>query len=474
MRGVCLLIVLFSLYQVLLGARVTLEENEYQDKFTTWMHTHNKAYLSVDFFLKYRVFKDNVDFVNNWKGSHEVGLNAYSDLTPEQFAEIMLHPVATPTATPVTARDARHTSEQVDEEYFARQARATPTSVDWRTSGTVQAVKNQGQCGDCWAFATSGGVESITKISTGTLPSLSAQQLCDCVTDNSGCNGGNLQKALNYVIGTGGVNTDASYPYNAVQSTCKFNSANVGGSISGFTAVQQGSESALQTAVATQPVIISIAAGLQSFQAYKSGIFNDTACGTTGSDLNHAVMMIGYGTGSTGDYWILKNQWGTGWGMSGYMNIARNAGNRCGIASYAFAPTKGPIVWVFQDALGSGWSTATSGTVTALTACSAAQFGSCSYSATIAASSQLKFNYASLSTSGKSNLSFSVKSSAAGTLLVGLNNNQHMYYFSTTTTWGSQSFTLSQLGAPTTITSIIFQNYGSSTATFTFDTIFIN
>jgi len=155
--------------------------------------------------------------------------------------------------------------------------------------------------------------------------------------ENNGCDGGLMDDAFKYIIANGGVDTEASYPYKGVTGTCEFNSANVGATLSGYTDVTSGSESALQTAVVQQPVSVAIDASHNSFQLYTSGVYYEPSCST--SALDHGVLAIGYGTSGSSDYWLVKNSWGTSWGISGYIWMSRNKDNNCGIATAASYPT---------------------------------------------------------------------------------------------------------------------------------------
>jgi len=222
--------------------------------------------------------------------------------------------------------------------YQYEPTQALPTSVDWRTKGIVTPVKDQGQCGSCWSFSTTGSVEGAWAMNH-TLVSLSEQNLMDCsrAYGNMGCNGGMMDNAFKYIINNHGIDTEASYPYQAYTSyNCKYSTANKGASITSYKDVTSGSEAALQNAVAYRPVSVAIDASHSSFQLYTSGVYYEPACSST--SLDHGVLTVGYGTGTSGDYWIVKNSWGTGWGMQGYIYMSRNKNNNCGIATAASFP----------------------------------------------------------------------------------------------------------------------------------------
>uniref|UniRef100_A0A914DVZ9 Cathepsin L-like n=1 Tax=Acrobeloides nanus TaxID=290746 RepID=A0A914DVZ9_9BILA len=215
-----------------------------------------------------------------------------------------------------------------------------PDEIDWRTQDYVTEVKNQGQCGSCWAFSTTGALEGQHKRATGQLVSISEQNLVDCSEKygNHGCQGGWMDYAFQYIKENHGVDTENSYPYLAMQDECKFNPSEIGADDTGFVDLPQGDEEQLKVAVATQgPIAVAIDAGHNSFQLYKEGIYYEQECSS--ENLDHAVLVVGYGTDpDSGDYWLVKNSWGESWGENGYIRMARNRENHCGIATAATYP----------------------------------------------------------------------------------------------------------------------------------------
>jgi len=213
---------------------------------------------------------------------------------------------------------------------------ALPASWDWRDQGAVTHVKNQEQCGSCWSFSTTGSMEGCHEITTKNLVSFSEQNLIDCDNKDAACNGGLMTTAMDYIISNKGLDTESSYPYTAKKGTCKYTTANNGGTLSSYQNVKSGDESALQNAVYLGPTSVAIDASKSSFQTYKSGVYYAPLCSST--NLDHGVLAVGWGSDSGDDYWIVKNSWGVTWGQEGYIWMARNQNNNCGIATMATLP----------------------------------------------------------------------------------------------------------------------------------------
>jgi C1A family cysteine protease len=216
---------------------------------------------------------------------------------------------------------------------------ATPSSIDWRNKGAVNAVKDQGQCGSCWAFATVASVEGATAIATGSLPSLSEQQLVDCAGGiylNQGCNGGNADWAFKYVKAHP-LTTDSNYAYTAKTGSCNSSKQSAGKyGVTGYADVSRNNPTQLAAAVAQQPVAIAIEADKMVFQQYSGGIFDSTQCGT---QLDHAVTNVGYGFENGKDYWIVRNSWGASWGENGYIRIVKSNTTGAGICGINKQPS---------------------------------------------------------------------------------------------------------------------------------------
>jgi len=256
-------------------------------------------------------------------------MNKFADLTAVEFAKRM-------NGYNMSMKGQR---EQDHHEFDGSAITDLPDTVDWRTKGYVTEVKDQGQCGSCWAFSATGSLEGQTFAKTKSLPSLSEQNLVDCSgkQGNQGCNGGLMDQAFEYIKENMGIDTESSYPYEAIDDTCRFDAKNVGATDTGFTDIKSKDEDELKKAVATVgPISVAIDASHASFQLYKHGIYNEIFCSQI--RLDHGVLAVGYGTDSGKDYWLVKNSWGAGWGDSGYIKMSRNKKNQCGIATAASYP----------------------------------------------------------------------------------------------------------------------------------------
>jgi len=309
----------------------TSEEAQLWDRFKaqytrSFFDERDETYRKTVFLTNLRqITKHNEEASEGWH-TFTMAMNEFGDLTNEEF-------FAKYTGFK-GARDAVRRSKNVEELSDV----VAPTDVDWVTAGAVTPVKNQGQCGSCWAFSATGAIEGAWYVSKQKLVSLSEQQLMDCSKSegNQSCEGGLMDYAFEYVISNRGITTESSYPYAAADHTsCK--SSTAAASITKYTDVAH-TEAALQNAVAKQPVAVAIEADQNAFQFYSSGVLT----GTCGTQLDHGVLAVGYGTLSGTAYWKVKNSWGTSWGMNGYVLIQRGksqSGGQCGILLAASYPT---------------------------------------------------------------------------------------------------------------------------------------
>ncbi|KAK7904094.1 hypothetical protein WMY93_016701 [Mugilogobius chulae] len=328
-----------SLLVVVSCASVPLEDLE----FYAWKLQFGKSYSSPseeaqrkDVWLRNRklVLVHNM-LADQGIKSYRLGMNFFGDLENAEYKSL----VSCGCLRSFNTSLPRHGSTFLHTPDFN-----LPNSVDWRDKGAVTPVKDQKKCGSCWAFSATGSLEGQTFRKTGRLVSLSEQQLVDCSGGygNQGCNGGLMDQAFQYIKANGGIDTEASYPYRAVVfcvpgGSCRYNPSSVGATCSGFTDLSRGSEGALQEAVASVgPVSVAIDASQESFQFYVSGVYDEPNCSS--SNLNHGVLVVGYGSQGQQDYWIVKNSWSVSWGEGGYVRMSRNRNNQCGIASMASYP----------------------------------------------------------------------------------------------------------------------------------------
>ncbi|KAL5576552.1 hypothetical protein UlMin_018251 [Ulmus minor] len=321
------------------SSRLFGDEKLMKRRHEEWMAQHGRGYEdTVEKERRYVIFKNNVELIEAFNQKKEqmytLGVNKFADLTNEEFRAMF---------NGYTKQPSKRVSNSLEASNF-RYGNVTdlPPSIDWRQKGLVTPVKDQGQCGSCWAFSAVAATESITKLKTGKLVSLSEQQLVDCDTkgEDQGCQGGLMENAFQFIQHNGGLTTEANYPYRGEDGTCNSQKASsMAATVTGYEKVPENDEKALLQAVAKQPVSVAIDAGGYGFQFYSSGVF-DGSCGT---NLDHGVTAVGYGSSSDGTKcWIVKNSWGVGWGESGYIRIQRGVGAKeglCGIAMDASYPT---------------------------------------------------------------------------------------------------------------------------------------
>ncbi|KAF5907729.1 cathepsin K-like, partial [Clarias magur] len=257
--------------------------------------------------------------------TYELGMNHLGDMTTEEVADKLLGLQVPMDTDPMNT----YSPDPLDK---------LPKSIDYRKLGYVTPVRNQGSCGSCWAFSSVGALEGQLKKTTGKLVNLSPQNLVDCVKENDGCGGGYMTNAFSYVKDNGGIDSEEAYPYVGQDQECAYNKSGKAAEIRGFKEVKKGSENALASAVAkVGPVAVGIDAMQSTFQFYKSGVYFDPNCDK--ENINHAVLAVGYGATPKGKkYWIVKNSWGEEWGKKGYVLMARNRNNACGIANLASFP----------------------------------------------------------------------------------------------------------------------------------------
>ncbi|CAK6949333.1 procathepsin L-like [Scomber scombrus] len=323
---------------LLLASLVCIHSSSALNKvWEEWRINHQKVYANqTEHVFRRAVWEKNMKLVlrHNQEasaGNHSftLGLNHLADMTAEEVSEKLN---GLKLEDPVEFRNNTFIKDL--------SGLTLPQSVDWRKEGLVSPVRNQGLCGSCWAFSSLGALEGQMKKQTGVLVPLSPQNLVDCSTydGNHGCNGGYISKAYTYIIRNGGVDSESFYPYEHQNGKCRYSVKGKAAYCSNFHILPRGDENTLQAWVATVgPVAVAVNAMLQSFHLYKGGLYNAPDCNP--KFINHAVLVVGYGSDRGQDFWLVKNSWGTAWGEKGFIRIARNKNNLCGIASFAVYPT---------------------------------------------------------------------------------------------------------------------------------------
>ncbi|OPL33544.1 cathepsin l, partial [Mytilus galloprovincialis] len=297
------------LFVLVIGSSALHQTN--QDMDTEWLlfkKAYNKAYEngSEDYFRR-SIWEKNVRYIEHHnlaadRGEHSywLGLNPLADMSIDEVIETMTGGMI-------------HINTSEGSTFLPPNNIEIPSEVDWRKKGYVTPVKNQGACGSCWAFSAVGSLEGQHYRKTGKLVSLSEQNLMDCSSKygNKGCNGGRLTPSFQYVMDNKGIDTENSYPYEGKVGNCRYTKSNIGASITGYTRIRNGDENQLKEAVATVGPVSACIYVDQNFKLYKRGVFNNPSCKSYTT--NHCILVVGYGTQSSDDYWLLGNHVGNGW-----------------------------------------------------------------------------------------------------------------------------------------------------------------
>ena len=312
---------------------------KHQNEFDRFMKEHNKIYSSAEEYEKrYTIWAQNKALIQRHNEeavrclhTYTMAMNQFSDMTGEEFKETML------TFKPAKKRNGTQSTSY--------NCSSLPRSVDWKANGYVTEVGNQGSCGSCWAFTATGALEGQHKRKTGRLVDLSEQNLIDCSSKqgNQGCFGGMMDYSFEYVKVNGGIDTEKSYPYNWTDpkvGKCKYRKADSDATCTGYVDLPKGNETSLQCAIAYEgPIAIGVDASHQGFRSYKRGVYDDPNCKSRSEDLDFSLLVVGYGTENSIDYYNCKSDWGPEWGDHGYIKMVRNKQNQCGVASMASFPT---------------------------------------------------------------------------------------------------------------------------------------
>jgi len=303
------------------------------ETFDSWAIKHNKVYSTQEEKdLRLTNFKSSVSRIaalNARTAERGVGatygLNKFSDLSTEEFASKILMTPFNPTET------------SIKKERMLEATTVAPDTFDWRSQGLVTAVKDQAQCGSCWAFSVTENVESVWMKAKGltnvTMIPLAPQQIVDCDKSDAGCDGGNPETAYEYIQSAGGLDSEKSYPYTAVDGTCRFKKDNVVTTISNWKyATTSYDETTLKNNLVSWAAI-SICLDARYWQDYKSGVMTAYECDWV-VQLDHCVQAVGFDTTATTPYWIVRNSWGADWGEKGYI-LLEYGGNTCGLTEQA-------------------------------------------------------------------------------------------------------------------------------------------
>jgi len=300
----------------------TLNDQELRSLWSAWKSIHTKSYASGEDEARFAIFVENHKKVlkfNAQSDNVKLGLNKFADLTPTEFKMKYAMCGFKEENQDLIAQNIKPFDQDA--------AHDTPTSIDWRRKGVVTYIKDQGQCGSCWAFSATGVLEGLYAIKTGKLLEFSEQQIVSCDSADQGCNGGWPYLALEYAAKSG-IDQESNYPYKAVDAKCKFNAWSAIKVNTGYQFVTPNSTEALKAAIAQQPVSVAIEADQDIFQLYNSGVIG-SGCG---ANLDHAVLAVGYDKG----FFIVKNSWGPSWGEQGYVFLSddarmNNGQGACGI-----------------------------------------------------------------------------------------------------------------------------------------------
>lgn len=294
--------------------------------FDKFKRAHNKEYDDKEHPYRREVFKHNVRFIqskNRANLGYSLGVNILADKTPTELRAL---------------RGRRYSGYNGGQPFpydAEKEIQSAPDNFDWRIYGAVTPVKDQSVCGSCWSFGTTGAIEGEYFVHTkGTLLRLSQQALIDCSWGygNNGCDGGEDFRAYQWMLKHGGIPTEEEYgPYYGQDGYCHVQNVTLQAKITGYVNVTSGSEEALKVALLKHgPISVAIDASHRTFSFYSNGVYYEPKCGNTPDGLDHAVLLVGYGTLGDKKYWLIKNSWSNYWGNDGYVLMAIQD-NNCGV-----------------------------------------------------------------------------------------------------------------------------------------------
>jgi len=292
--------------------------------FIGWMRETNNLFVGDEYHLRLGIWLTNNRIVNQHNAGNNnfrLSMNHLSHFTQSEYMSLLGFKPSIKTRNVVAS------------------GKTTLESIDWRTRGIVNPVKNQGQCGSCWAFSAVQAQESQWAKEQGVLLTLSESNLVDCAINCFGCSGGRMDDAYDYILKyqNGMYMKENDYPYSPIQGVCKFDASRSVTKMTHYIHIAQGSENDLADKIAQYGVVaMAIDASLYSFQLYHSGIFDDPKCSSM--DLNHCVGCVGFGSDNGLNFWIIRNSYSEKWGENGYVRMVKDKNNQCGEATFAMIP----------------------------------------------------------------------------------------------------------------------------------------
>ena len=301
-----------------------VEKQDLYSDFMDYSARYNRTYQTYSQYKNaFHRFSKNIEYINNNNFPFKLDRNEYMDMSFDYFHLVKkgyVKKLSTSSSSSSSCSKYKYENKEL------------PDSLDWRDVNAVTPVKNQGQCGSCWSFSATGAMEGAWAIKNEELVSLSEQLLMDCSVDygDYSCNGGEMESAFEFAIDNG-MCSEEQEPYLAKDEDCMYCNPQI--YFSDCVRVTPKNEIHLKEAVSRGPVSVAIQADTKTFQFYSGGIISGDSCGT---NLDHGVLIVGYGEEDGEKYWIVKNSWGASWGENGYVRISRsdeeNTHGVCGIA----------------------------------------------------------------------------------------------------------------------------------------------